>query len=540
MSLPPIIGNKLSDPLHNVMNYLGKLSLPSNLRFAAPGESSATGNTFGTVIAARRNFKPFIIGLIPPDVPVNFTPFKKIQSRVANLSVSQKNKITSDNLPLTSTGISAPQENKGRIQKARNNTDVTTFRTAVRNAITAQVGFQPSDELINLITSQACIENDGSGNNIPSTCYSYGNIHASAGGIDGNPPPEPKGGTYYLGVDNKYDSTGKKVPYQVYFVGSTTPEAGVERYIYTLKKNWPGVFAASTPEEFNTALLNGVGGRKYYGEKPDIYLSGLTRNFNRFQKGVAEGKFGGQLSEPAQSPDNTNDAETEQNPRFLMSTGSVTSLETDSAGDKVGKLVEYDPSRDNVVRQQTKALRDQISIIQNTPGLLMLVNPSNFTRSHENSVDNSIKGRKGNITHIWFEKPISINGSGVTAGQYVISPDGGGGITNELRIYSASYQNLLSLFAIYKTNGIIFSGAESGAESGIRQLGYSVFIYYDNHIYVGSFDSFEIQDSGSKPHNMSYNFKFNVRYDFDVGNDGRFTDFEVGVQNGYFAQTFRG
>jgi hypothetical protein len=52
------------------MDYLGKLSLPSNLRFAAPGESSVTGNTFGTVIAARRNFKPFIVGLIPPDVPV--------------------------------------------------------------------------------------------------------------------------------------------------------------------------------------------------------------------------------------------------------------------------------------------------------------------------------------------------------------------------------------------------------------------------------------------------------------------------------------
>jgi hypothetical protein len=219
-----------------------------------------------------------------------------------------------------------------------------------------------------------------------------------------------------------------------------------------------------------------------------------------------------------------------------MSTGSVTSFETDPSGDRVGKLVEYDPSRDVIAKQQTDALRYQIEVIQNTPGLLMLVNPNNFTRSYENSVDNSVKGRKGNITHVWFERPVSINGTGVTAGQYVVGPDGDGGITNELRVYSASYQNLLSLFTIYKTNGIIFSGAESGAESGIRQLGYSVFIYYDNHVYIGSFDSFEVQDSGTKPHNMSYSFKFNVRYDFDVGNDGRFTDFEVGVQNGYFSQ----
>jgi hypothetical protein len=535
MSLPPIIGNKLSNPLHNVMDYLGKLSLPSNLKFAAPGESSVTGNTFGTVIAARRNFKPFIVGLIPPDVPVNFIPFKRIQDQVANLSVSQKNKITSNNLPLTSTGIS--QGNKGDIKKTRTQTGTEEFRKAVRSAIIAQAGFQPSEEVINLITAHACKEQSGViTKNIPSWCYNYGNVHASGKGKDGGPPSPPKGGTYFLSTDYTRDKT----PYQVYYVGATDAETGVNLYVNTLVKSYPGTLVATTPEEYNNALLNGVGGRVYYEADPKEYGSSLDRLYTQLALDTANGKYGGQLSEPAQSPDNTNDTETEQNPRFLMSTGSVTSLESDPAGDRIGKLVEYDPSRDVVVKQQIKALRDQIAIIQNTPGLLMLVNPSNFAMSHENSVDNSVKGRKGNITHVWFEKPISINGSGVTAGQYVISPDGDGGITNELRVYSASYQNLLSLFAIYKTNGIIFSGAESGAESGIRQLGYSVFIYYDNHIYVGSFDSFEIQDSGSKPHNMSYSFKFNVRYDFDVGNDGRFTDFEVGVQNGYFAQTFRG
>jgi hypothetical protein len=510
------------------MNYLEKLSLPLGLNFESPGDSSITGGSFGTVIAARRNFKPFIVGLIPPDVPVNYRPFIKTQNRLANLSVSQRAKITSNNLPLTSTGVS--QGNKGNIQKARTQTGTAEFRAAVRSAIIKQVGFQPSEEVINLITAHACSEQSGViSNNIPSWCYNYGNVHASG---KGSPPPQPKGGTYFLSTDYTRDGT----PYQVYYVGATDMETGVNLYVNTLVRSYPGTIVATTPEEYNAALLNGVGGRVYYEADPKKYGSTLNRLYDQLAIDTAKGKYGGRLSEPTPEPDDTNDTETDQNQRFLMSTGSVTATETDPSGDRVGKLVEYDPSRDVIAKQQTDALRYQIEVIQNTPGLLMLVNPNNFTRSYENTVDNSVKGRKGNITHVWFERPVSINGTGVTAGQYVVGPDGDGGITNELRIYSASYQNLLSLFTIYKTNGIIFSGAESGAESGIRQLGYSVFIYYDNHIYIGSFDSFEIQDSGTKPHNMSYSFKFNVRYDFDVGNDGRFTDFEVGVQNGYFSQ----
>lgn len=531
MSLPPIIGDKLSVPLHNVMDYLGRLSLPSNLKFAAPGESSVTGNTFGTVIAARRNFKPFIVGLIPPDVPVNFIPFKRVQDKVASLSTAGRTARTKDNLPLTSTGIS--DGNKGLLKQSRQNVDLTTIRKMVYDSYVKQLGFQPSDTTVNLIVAHMCSESGRYGNYVQSNCYNFGNIHASG---KGNPPPQPKGGTYYLSTD--YDENNQ--PYSVYFKGFADSQTGVDYYVNTLARTWPNTLLASSVDEYNQALQNGVEGRQYYQANPKVYQRLLDGQFNQLQKDVEKGKFGGQLSTPPPDPTDTNDTGTEQNPRFLMSTGSVTALETDPSGDRIGKLVEYDPSRDDIVRQQTDALRYQIGIIQNTPGLLMLVNPSNFTRSHENSVDNSVKGRKGNITHVWFERPISINGSGVTAGQYVISPDGDGGITNELRVYSASYQNLLSLFTIYKTNGIIFSGAESGSESGIRQLGYSVFIYYDNHIYVGSFDSFEVQDSGSKPHNMSYSFKFNVRYDFDVGNDGRFTDFEVGVQNGYFAQTFQG
>lgn len=44
----------------------------------------------------------------------------------------------------------------------------------------------------------------------------------------------------------------------------------------------------------------------------------------------------------------------------------------------------------------------------------------------------------------------------------------------------------------------------------------SVFIYFDNHIYIGSFDSFDLDDDSGKAHNISYGFKFTSRYDLEM------------------------
>jgi len=131
-----------------------------------------------------------------------------------------------------------------------------------------------------------------------------------------------------------------------------------------------------------------------------------------------------------------------------------------------------------------------------------------------------VKGRYGNIVHLWLEKPVTISASGVTAGQYIVDAEGNGGLTNVNRIHSVSYQNLLSLFFLYKNNGVIFGSSK--ADRGIPILSCSLYIYYDQRLYVGSFDDFGIQDSGDKPHNMAYNFKFTVRYMFEF--DAPFVD----------------
>jgi hypothetical protein len=188
----------------------------------------------------------------------------------------------------------------------------------------------------------------------------------------------------------------------------------------------------------------------------------------------------------------------------------------DPLGNRFGRNIRYaDYERRIVVQQQVDALRQQVDLIKQIPPLIMLINPKNFDRSYEISTDYGPKTRYGHIVHNWLEMPTDISCSGVTAGQYIIDAEGSGGLTHIYRVHSISYANLLSLVLIYKNNGRIFAGYE--AERGIPILAFTVFIYYDDHIYLGSFDNFSVDDSVEpSPYNLEYDFKFKVRYDIDV------------------------
>jgi len=179
-------------------------------------------------------------------------------------------------------------------------------------------------------------------------------------------------------------------------------------------------------------------------------------------------------------------------------------------------------------RAQSEELTNQIKIANKIPSLLMLINPSEFTRSYEHQID-SPKGRRGQIVHMWLEKPLSISSKGVTAAQYVFGPTPdnananknyprqGGGITNINRLHSLSYVNLMSLVMMYRNNGHLYTQiSDQDQNFGIPVISMSIFIYYDGHIYIGSFDDFSVDDSADKPYNLSYNWKFTARYDFEV------------------------
>ncbi|HED36808.1 MAG TPA: hypothetical protein ENI76_00965 [Ignavibacteria bacterium] len=216
--------------------------------------------------------------------------------------------------------------------------------------------------------------------------------------------------------------------------------------------------------------------------------------------------------------------------KFIMQTGYITDPD-DKLRDGLGRSVQLaDEQRQIIAFKQTMALRKQINIINKTPPLVLLVNPSRFERNYEQGSDSSSKGRYSNIVQNWLERPMTINGGGVTSGQYIVNAEGSGGLTNVLRVHSLSYASLLSLLMIYKNNGILYAGDES--DRGIPILGMSIFIYYDQHVYIGSFDTFSIADTADKPFHMSYEFRFKVRYDMSVPTNGLNSVVDSSIVNG--------
>lgn len=564
MAIPRVVAEKFAYPLSNVLSQVERLVFPRGFGLAAPGD--ITTGVYGSAVPARRNFKPFLVGLIPPDVPVDFLPYKRVQTTLTQYDVAPPSASSgppvkpNGNKPLNGTRFQA--SNSGLQARTRTTVNIAELRQKIRDAYSDGrygAGVVPTEATVNLITAQIFKESGRAPGTNSFSTYNYNLGYSLAPGAkrgtyapgyqnlkerqekfgkgaENSPdagvvdaPKEPGGGTYYLSVD--YDGNNNAFP--MYYKGNVSLDEAVNYHVNLLCRAYPDAATAQTPEEYTQGLLNGVDGRKYFQASPSVYQNGLANHYNSLSAEVAAGRHGGPIgadSGPAKDPNTSEAANAEETPfrGNIMTIGS-TQLESDAAGDRIGKLVEFDSSRLEAARVQTDALRRQIEAVRAVPGLLMMVNPGEFSLSFEPTVDNTVKGRNGNIVHVWLEKPTEISCSGVTAGQYVVDSSGDGGLAGELRTFSASYQNLLSLLSIYKTNGIIFSGAEAPNNVGVAEIGYSVFIYFDNVVYVGSFTSFEITDSDMKPHNMAYSYRFNVRYYFEVGNDGRFTDFEVGV-----------
>ncbi len=544
MVLPANIAGKISAPLSNLLGYLQYLNGPLSLTTAdASGDSETSQEQLGTVVTAKRNFKPFMVGLIPPDIAPDFVPVVRemagsvLDTIAPSASAGASGSTSSSGVPPKRFTV----PNNGLVEREQQTVDVGELRRLYAQAYQDATGRAAPEDIINFMAAQSCLENGRalSSPSFPTWNYNISNIHAP-GSREGTyvnndpnagiatPPSVPRGGTYFLSTDNKGPKDGNRA-YPIYFVGHSSLDEAVKYKVSLLQRAYPEAFEATTADGYVNGLTKGQGGRRYFEADVGAYKKSVGLQLDAIESGIMAGKYGGPLGTPSSNSGdpNTGVGAVEPGDKYVLTHGDVTDAETDPAGDRVGKNLRVDESRLEVVNRQVAALRQQIELIRSTPALLMLVNPSEFSREYEQTADSGTKGRYGNIVHLWLEKPLSINCSGVTAGQYVVSSEGAGGINGEYRVYSASYQNLLSLVLLYKNNGIIYAGQES--DRGIPILTYSAFIYYDNHIYIGSFESFEVQDSASKPHNMAYSFKFIARYDMPVGNDGRFTDFEVSI-----------
>lgn len=508
-------------PAPSVLGFLEALETQLNLKYADSG-----GEILGTLTASKRPVKPFIVGFIPPDNPVNFVPTSPALSVLADIGGPASGPKSVSTSKRVSSG------NDGELERVNARVFVDELRQKVFDEYQSQTGVTPSEESLRLIVSHIVAENGpayGNPPSFPTFNFNLGNSHASKEGtytpeassrairkgVDptfgiATYPPRPNGGTYYLGTD--YDGGNRAYP--VYFTAFTSLDSAVAYQVNLLVRGYPKAAVALTEEEYIDGLLNQPGRAPYFEANPIYYEGVLKARGAEYDKRYSDSPLGivsGPISPPG----------TEEVTRTIMKSGVNPNDPLSSA---LGRPVQLaDATQQRIVANQVKALQRQIRAVQSVPPLVLLVNPKTFNRSYENSSDTGVKGRYGQIVHTWLERPFTIDASGVTAGQYAVDTEGSGGLTNVNRIHSLSYKNLLSLVGIYKNNGSLLSGTE--ADKGIPILGMSVFIYYDEHVYLGSFDSFNVDDTADKPYNMAYNFKFSVRYDLPT--NGAVSDYSI-------------
>ncbi len=174
---------------------------------------------------------------------------------------------------------------------------------------------------------------------------------------------------------------------------------------------------------------------------------------------------------------------------------------------------------------ERKALQISLEKMRNTPPLRLMVNPTSFKTSDTKTRNDGNMSRKGPIVQTHSNGQTKLDISGKIAGFYAIDVDNevtGGeapGLTRVARHWSAGYQNFLSLFLLYKNNGRLFTYDESSNINLISMVG-SVYIYYDGHLYLGSFDNLNVTESDTSQFQLEYNIQFTCRavYTLDVPN----------------------
>ena len=180
-------------------------------------------------------------------------------------------------------------------------------------------------------------------------------------------------------------------------------------------------------------------------------------------------------------------------------------------------------------KSQIKAIQNALSAMASAPPLRMLVNPSKFSVKSTKIVQDGNWGRNGPIIEFWGDDQDKISGSGKVAGFYAIDATltsggiadnklgrGGPGLTRAARNFSQSWQNFQALWLLYKNNGGLYLSETLSQESRdllLSTVG-SVYIYYDNILYFGSFDSFNVTEAADKPFTVDYSFEFTVRASF--------------------------
>jgi hypothetical protein len=172
--------------------------------------------------------------------------------------------------------------------------------------------------------------------------------------------------------------------------------------------------------------------------------------------------------------------------------------------------------------QRMQIMETQLALedMRNTPPLRMLVNPRSFAVKGTKIVQDGNWSRNGHIIEHWGDEQDKISASGRVAGFYAVDARNANtpGLTRYARNFSMAWANLLSLYMLYKNNGGLYLrdriSERTGGHSTDLSLVGSIYIFYDDILYVGSFDSFNLTEDETTPFTAEYSFEFTVRAAF--------------------------
>lgn len=140
--------------------------------------------------------------------------------------------------------------------------------------------------------------------------------------------------------------------------------------------------------------------------------------------------------------------------------------------------------------------------IEQTEPLVFYINPSDLTRQYARRVSEQFGGGMHIIEH-WGEEQDRLTANGKIGGTYTSS----NGLTRFFRRNTASFQQLMHLYLIYRNNGYIYEVLDTRRISLVG----AVQITYDTEVWIGSFDSFSMTENADNPYTMEYSFEFTAR-----------------------------
>jgi hypothetical protein len=445
--------------------------------------------------------KLFVVGIIPPNAQVtgkkldrsNANPIPNTTSASTTINPGQNTTTVPGADGVTATDRGAAVKNTLTIQQAG---------AAISAAYTQRFGHPPTKAELGIYVSQSYKETeDGRGGLVwPDNNPGY----------IGNWPGSkiPNGQQTFLHGDGRY------------YAAYPTAQQGAAAFVSTIYKTGGDAAIAAAQAGDANAYAQALHNGGYMEDPVSDYAGTIAQN-----QAYITGRVGHLKNPPLPDPINIQPSDAASPATGWKDQGSSAAASA-TASAAIGSNTNLSNTTTTAQKfQQAQqamvlATRRLLANLANTPPLQFLVNPSSFKVNNEKVVSTGNWTRYGpaNVVEHWGDGQDKIEGSGKVAAFMAIDISGetaqAPGLTRTARHYSASFQNFLSLYQIYKNNaGLYMPDGIDSNQLNITMLG-SIYIYYDHTMYIGSFDELTMSEADTAPYTIEYSFTFTVRATF--------------------------